>query len=206
MYWYACTLSISHFRFGRKIMLSVGSGIFTLTSNILPWLPSINTLLFIRFVMGMMQPTSIHAGYTLGESANALFSHSCSFYGLEPFPAVHFFRCSNVKLFEEIHFSIICLFLVSWIFIYLLLFLIIIFHSWRRMEDEGVSIDDCCLAVFHPFTLQFANGFLKAPYDSGGFLVCILLLFVHVKLKPNLLDLWPTCVSFWSIFSMEIED
>nr|XP_027207374.1 organic cation transporter protein-like [Penaeus vannamei] len=57
-------------RFGRKTMLSVGSGIFTLTSNILPWLPSINTMLFIRFVMGMMQPTSIHAGYTLVMEVN----------------------------------------------------------------------------------------------------------------------------------------
>ncbi|XP_063612634.1 solute carrier family 22 member 2-like, partial [Penaeus indicus] len=57
-------------RLGRKTMLVVGSVIFTLMTNILPWLPSLNIMLFFRFVMGMMQPTSVHAGYILAMEVN----------------------------------------------------------------------------------------------------------------------------------------
>ncbi|XP_063596240.1 organic cation transporter protein-like [Penaeus indicus] len=52
-------------RFGRKIMLAVGSVIYTLMTNILPWLPSVNIMLLFRFTMGVTQVASIHGGYTL---------------------------------------------------------------------------------------------------------------------------------------------
>ncbi|XP_042891764.1 organic cation transporter protein-like [Penaeus japonicus] len=52
-------------RLGRKIMLTVGSVSFTFMSVILPWLPSVDAMLSFRFFMGLMDSTSVHAGYTL---------------------------------------------------------------------------------------------------------------------------------------------
>ncbi|XP_047482763.1 organic cation transporter protein-like isoform X2 [Penaeus chinensis] len=52
-------------RFGRKRMLSLGTVVFAVFGNILCWLPNIHAILAVRFVMGVMHPTSVFAGYTL---------------------------------------------------------------------------------------------------------------------------------------------
>ncbi|XP_042891765.1 organic cation transporter protein-like [Penaeus japonicus] len=57
-------------RFGRKTMLAVGSVTYTLLANIISWLPNLTVLLVFRFCMGLMHPTSIHAGYTLALEVN----------------------------------------------------------------------------------------------------------------------------------------
>ncbi|XP_069993871.1 organic cation transporter protein isoform X1 [Penaeus vannamei] len=52
-------------RYGRKRMLSLGTVVFSVSGNILCWLPNIHAILVVRFVMGIMHPTSVFAGYTL---------------------------------------------------------------------------------------------------------------------------------------------
>ncbi|ROT85732.1 Organic cation transporter protein [Penaeus vannamei] len=46
-------------------MLSLGTVVFSVSGNILCWLPNIHAILVVRFVMGIMHPTSVFAGYTL---------------------------------------------------------------------------------------------------------------------------------------------
>ncbi|XP_037793750.1 organic cation transporter protein-like isoform X2 [Penaeus monodon] len=52
-------------RYGRKMMLSVSTVSYTLLANALCWLPDIYSILTVRFLLGVMSPTSVHAGYTL---------------------------------------------------------------------------------------------------------------------------------------------
>ncbi|XP_042889431.1 uncharacterized protein LOC122264551 [Penaeus japonicus] len=52
-------------RYGRKLMFSVGTVSFTVLANLLCWLPDMYSILAVRFLLGFMSPTSIHAGYTL---------------------------------------------------------------------------------------------------------------------------------------------
>ncbi|XP_047482516.1 organic cation transporter protein-like [Penaeus chinensis] len=52
-------------RYGRKMMLSVGTVSYALLANALCWLPDIYSILTVRFLVGFMTPTSVHAGYTL---------------------------------------------------------------------------------------------------------------------------------------------
>lgn len=52
-------------RYGRKVMLSVGTVSYALLANALYWLPDIYSILVVRFLLGVMSPTSVHAGYTL---------------------------------------------------------------------------------------------------------------------------------------------
>ncbi|ROT83769.1 organic cation transporter protein [Penaeus vannamei] len=51
-------------------MLVVGSMTYSVLANILSWLPNFSVILALRFCMGLMHPTSIHAGYTLAMEVN----------------------------------------------------------------------------------------------------------------------------------------
>ncbi|XP_068201923.1 organic cation transporter protein-like [Palaemon carinicauda] len=57
--------------YGRKTVLSVGMATYAVLSNITCWLPNLSSILAVRFILGLMHPTSISVTYTLAMEQSA---------------------------------------------------------------------------------------------------------------------------------------
>ncbi|XP_069185234.1 organic cation transporter protein [Procambarus clarkii] len=52
-------------RYGRKTMMTFAMIMYIILGNCLSWLPNISALLTLRFIMGLMHPTSLQSGFSL---------------------------------------------------------------------------------------------------------------------------------------------
>lgn len=55
-------------RFGRLPMVSSSSVLYSLLAVGSCWLPELSLLLVVRFLLGVLHPTSLQSGYILGQS------------------------------------------------------------------------------------------------------------------------------------------
>ncbi|XP_064109464.1 organic cation transporter protein-like isoform X2 [Macrobrachium nipponense] len=58
-------------RYGRKTVMAVGMTVYSITANIICWLPNLPPILAARFILGLMHPTSLAVPYTLAMEQSA---------------------------------------------------------------------------------------------------------------------------------------